>query len=74
MIEAIQNEINLSIIVAGAAKDMDIPALEYRPIINPSTAPRPPGSKGIIPTKDATMNTSPMIMTFNGAPNAKNTM
>ena len=39
----------------------------------PSTAPRPPGRRGIIPAREAKINTSPITTGLTLAPNAKNT-
>lgn len=72
-IVASQNEINLSITVAAALMDGETPAVEKIRIIVPSIAPRPPGRRGIMPTKEDTMNTSAIIMKLTLAPNAKNT-
>ena len=69
----IQNEIRRSTTVAAALIDADIPDAEYSSIINPSIAPNPPGSNGIIPTSDATMNTSPIITGDTVQPNDRNT-
>ena len=73
MIVVIQNDIKRSITVAAALVDGDIPDDEYNKIMNPSTAPSPPGSSGIIPTSEATMNTSPIIIGDTVHPNAVNT-
>ena len=73
IIVVIQNDISLSITVDAALIEAEIPDDLYSIIMNPSIAPSPPGSSGIIPTSDDTMNISP---TRNGEtvhPNARNT-
>ena len=73
MIVVIQNEIKRSITVAAALVDGDIPDAEYNSIMNPSIAPSPPASNGIIPTSEDTINTSPIITGDTVHPNEMNT-
>ena len=53
-----QKDINLSIIVAAALIDGGTPAKENSIIIMPSTAPKPPGSRGTSPIKAAITKTA----------------
>ncbi len=45
MKDVIQNDINLSTMVAAALIEGGTPAAEYKMIMTPSTAPIPPGKK-----------------------------
>ena len=74
MMVVIQNEISLSTIVAAALMDGGTPAAENRIIMTPSTAPKPPGRRGIIPSKVEIIKTSAMVIGETGAPKAKNTI
>ena len=74
MNDVIQNDINLSTMVAAALIDGGTPAAEYNMIITPSTAPTPPGSNGIIPISVAMTNTAAMIPRGTGVPNDEKTM
>ena len=74
MKDVIQNDINLSTMVAAALIDGGTPAAEYNIIIMPSTAPTPPGSKGIIPIRVAITKTAAMIPNGTGVPNDEKTM
>ena len=70
----IQNEISLSTMVAAALMDGGTPAAENKIIITPSTAPRPPGRRGIIPSKVEIIKTSAITTGETSTPKAKNTI
>lgn len=72
MNEVIQNDINLSMIVAAALIDGGTPAIENIIIIIPSTAPTPPGSNGINAINAEITNTDAMINNETCVLNAKN--
>ena len=72
--DVIQNDMSLSTMVAAALMDGGTPAAENKIIITPSTAPTPPGSKGIIPIKVAITNTAAIIPRGTGVPNDEKTM
>ena len=72
--DVIQNDINLSTMVAAALMDGGTPAAEYKIIITPSTAPTPPGRSGISPISVAITKTAAMIPRGTGVPKAENTI
>ena len=72
--EVIQKDINLSTIVAAAIIDGGTPAAKYNIIIIPSTAPTPPGRRGINPINVAITNTAAITPRDTGVPNDAKTI
>ena len=72
--EVSQKDINLSTMVAAALTEGGTPAMENSTIIIPSTAPTPPGIRGIRPIRVAITNTAAINSRDIGVLKARKTM